>query len=502
MVVPLIIMRSDIFKRSLQDIKNLTIKHVSKLIASREISCLELVDAAIERIEKLNPKLNAFITILDQSARREARHADSLLKQGRYLGPLHGIPISLKDLIYIKGIRSTSGSKILAEFVPDYDSTVTRRLRKAGAIIVGTNNLHEFASGITGINPHYGPSRNPWDINRMSGGSSGGSAVAVSSGMSLASIGTDTSGSIRVPASLCGIFGLKPTYGRVSNYGVMPLAPSIDHVGPLARSAWDIAAVLGVIAGYDRMDSSSAKVPVPDYLKEISSTDKRNGNNNNNNASSRNFKIGIPKQFFFDMIEPKVMEIFRAFVERLHGCGIATISNVDVQGTDKIFETWRPIRLAEASSIHNEWIVSRLQEYGEDVRRMLEMGLEITAVKYINALYKCREAIKDAFLKAMSGYDALLVPTTIIPAPFLDQKEVNIEGKTIDVYSCLSKLTTVFDITGLPTLNIPAGLVDSKLPVGAQLVGRPFDEPRIIKIAYTCEHDYNNLFEQLTGPVI
>jgi aspartyl-tRNA(Asn)/glutamyl-tRNA(Gln) amidotransferase subunit A len=480
----------------LQDINNLTIRHVSKLIASRKISCLELVDATIERIEKLNPKLNAFITILDQYAKREARHADSLIKQGKYLGPLHGIPISLKDLIYIKGIRSTSGSKILADFVPNYDSTVTRRLRKAGAIIVGSNNLHEFASGITGINPHYGPSKNPWDINRMSGGSSGGSAVAVSSGMSLASIGTDTSGSIRVPASLCGIFGLKPTYGRVSKYGVMPLAPSIDHVGPLARSAWDIAVLLQVIAGYDRMDPSSAKVPVPDYLKEISSTEGRTGNN----ASSRNFKIGIPKQFFFDMIEQKVMEIFRAFVERLQGCGITTISNVDVEGTDKIFETWRPIRLAEASSIHNEWIVSRRQEYGEDVRRMLEMGLEITAVKYINALYKWREKIKDAFLKAMSGFDALLVPTTIIPAPFLDQKEVNIEGKTIDVYSSLSKLTTVFDITGLPALNIPAGLIDSKLPMGVQLVGRPFDELRIIKIAYTYEQHYN-LFEQLTGPV-
>jgi aspartyl-tRNA(Asn)/glutamyl-tRNA(Gln) amidotransferase subunit A len=488
----------------LLDTTNLTIRHLSKLIASREISCLEVVDATIERIQRLNPKLNAFITILDQSAKREAKHADLLIKQGKYLGPLHGIPISLKDLVYIKGVRSTSGSKILADFVPDYDSTITRKLRKAGAIIVGTNNLHEFASGITGINPHYGPSRNPWDINRMSGGSSGGSAVAVSSGMSLASIGTDTSGSIRVPASLCGIFGLKPTYGRVSKYGVMPLAPSIDHVGPLARSAWDIGVLLQVIAGYDKMDTSSVKVPVPDYLKEISSFSETRNNNNNNDHyddSSTKFKIGIPKQFFFDLIEPKVMEIFRAFVDRLHGCGITTISNVDVDGTDKIFETWRPIRLSEATSIHNEWMVSRHQDYGGDVIRMLQKGLEVTAVHYINALHKWRQEIKDAFLKAMSGYDALLVPTTIIPAPFLNQKEVNIEGKTIEVYSCLSKLTTVFDIIGLPVLNIPAGLVDSKLPVGVQLVGRPFDESRILKIAYTYEYQYN-LFEQLTGPII
>jgi aspartyl-tRNA(Asn)/glutamyl-tRNA(Gln) amidotransferase subunit A len=464
-----------------------------------------VVDATIERIEKLNPKLNAFITILDQSARREAKHADSLIKQGKYLGPLHGIPISLKDLIYVKGVKSTSGSKILADFVPDYDSTVTRKLRRAGAIIIGTNNTHEFACGITNINPHYGPSKNPWDIARISGGSSGGSAVAVSGGMSLASIGTDTSGSIRVPSSLCGIFGLKPTYGRVSKYGVMPLAPSIDHVGPLARSAWDIAAVLGVIAGYDKLDTSSAKVPVPDYLKEISSSsssETRNNNSNNDGSSKKKFKIGIPKQFFFDMIEPKVMEIFREFVDRLHGCGITSTSDVNVDGTDKIFETWRAIRLSESAATHDEWMVSRPQDYGEDVIRMLEKGQEITAVQYLNALHKWRQEIKDAFLKAMSEFDALLVPTTIIPAPFLDQKEVNIEGKTIEVYFTLSRLTTVFDTTGLPALNIPAGLVvdSNKLPVGVQLVGRPFDEARILRIAYTYEQQYK-LPEDFPPPV-
>jgi aspartyl-tRNA(Asn)/glutamyl-tRNA(Gln) amidotransferase subunit A len=483
-------------KRSLLDTSNLTIKHLSKFIASREISCLEVVDATIERIEKLNPKLNAFITILDQSARKEAKRADSLIKQRKYLGPLHGIPISFKDLIYIQGVKSTSGSKILADFVPDYDATVTTRLRTAGAIILGTNNTHEFACGITNINPHYGPSKNPWDLARMSGGSSGGSAVAVSGGISLASIGTDTSGSIRVPSSLCGIFGLKPTYGRVSKHGVMPLAPSIDHVGPLARSAWDIAAVLQVIAGYDKLDRSSASVPVPDYLKEISSSRSRNKGRSN----IEKFKIGIPKQFFFDTIEPKVMEIFGEFVERLHGCGITTTSSVEIDGTDKIFETWRSIRLAESAAVHKEWMDSRPQDYGEDVIRMLEEGLQITAVNYINAIHEWRKEIKDSLLKAMSEYDALLIPTTIIPAPLLDQKEVNIGGKTIEVYFSLSRLTTVFDVTGLPALNIPAGLVDSKLPVGVQLVGRPFDEARILKIAHSYEEQYN-LSEQLLPPI-
>jgi aspartyl-tRNA(Asn)/glutamyl-tRNA(Gln) amidotransferase subunit A len=239
-------------------------------------------------------------------------------------------------------------------------------------------------------------------------------------------------------------------------------------------------------------------VPVPDYLKDISSSYP---GNNNHNHISRKFKIGIPKQFFFDIIEPKVMEIFTEFVERLHGCGITTISNVNVDGTDKIFETWRSIRLGESAATHDEWMASsRRQEYGEDVITMLEKGQEITAVHYINALHKWRQQIKDAFLKAMSEYDALLVPTTIIPAPFLDQKEVNIEGKTVDVYLSLSRLTTVFDITGLPALNIPAGLVDSKLPVGVQLVGRPFDEARILKVAYTYEQRYK-LPERLLPPI-
>ncbi|MDQ3873683.1 MAG: amidase [Thermoproteota archaeon] len=486
-------------KGRLADISNLTIKQLSKLISSRDISCLELVDATIQKIEKLNPKLNAFITILEESARRQAKEADAIIQRGKYLGPLHGIPISLKDLIYIKGIRSTSGSKILADFIPDYDSTVTQKLIQAGAIIVGTNNLHEFASGITNINPHYGSTKNPWDIVRMSGGSSGGSAVAVSSGMSSASIGTDTSGSIRVPSSLCGVFGLKPTYGRVSRHGIMPLAPSIDHVGPLARSAWDIAALLQVISGYDEQDSSSARMPVPDYIQEISSHSSK-ARGNDSNKSIKRFKVAIPKQFFFDIIEPKVKEIFDKFVERLCTSGIATISYVDVKGTDRIFETWRPIRLGESAAIHNEWMVSRREEYGEDVITMLEKGLEITAVNYINALHKWRQQIKAAFLEAISGCDALLVPSTMIAAPFLDQKAVNIGQQTIEVYFCLSRLMTVFDITGLPALNVPAGLVDSNLPIGVQIVGRPFDEACILKIAYAYEQHYN-LTEEFTPPL-
>jgi len=269
-----------------------SIENLSNLISSKAISPVDLIEYTFQQIHKLNPTLNAFITVLEDSARKEAKEAESLINQGKYKGPLHGIPVSLKDLIYVKGVRSTSGSKILADYVPDYDSTVVKKLRAAGAIIVGTNNTHEFACGITNINPHYGASKNPWDINRMSGGSSGGSAVAVSSLMSAASIGTDTSGSIRVPSSLCGLFGLKPTYGRVSKYGVMQLATSIDHIGPITRTAWDAAAVLNVIAGYDELDASSIDSSVPDYVALITE----------NKEKATKFKLGIPKEFFFDLI--------------------------------------------------------------------------------------------------------------------------------------------------------------------------------------------------------
>src|ERR687892_534770 len=253
-------------KSSSINLSNLTIKDLSELISTREISPVDLVETALERIAKLNPTLNAFITVLEDSARQDAKNAELLIKEGKYRGPLHGIPISLKDLIYVKGVKSTSGSKILSNFIPEYDSTVVKKLKDAGAIIVGMNNTHEFACGITNINPHYGSSRNPWDISRMSGGSSGGSAVAVSPGMAPVSIGTDTSGSIRGPSSFCGLFGLKPTYGRVSKYGVQELGPSIDHISPIARSAWDIAAVLQTISGYDELDSSTVDIPVPIIL--------------------------------------------------------------------------------------------------------------------------------------------------------------------------------------------------------------------------------------------
>jgi aspartyl-tRNA(Asn)/glutamyl-tRNA(Gln) amidotransferase subunit A len=466
-----------------------SIERLSKLIFSKELSPVDLIEATLDQIKSLNPKLNAFITVLEDSARAEAKNAEFIINQGKYRGPLHGIPVSLKDLIYVKGVRSTSGSKILADYIPEYDSTVVKKLRHAGAIIIGMNNTHEFACGITNINPHFGSSKNPWDSTRMSGGSSGGSAVAVSALMSSASIGTDTSGSIRVPSSLCGLFGLKPSYGRVSKYGVMPLAPSIDHVGPITRSAWDATAVLSVIAGYDELDSSTVYSPVQDYLSLISE----------NKEKEAKFKLGIPREFFFDLIDHKVMNIFDGFIDKLNEIGISTIS-VSLKETDKIFETWRAFRLGESAAVHSDWMKTRPEEYGSDVLAMLKKGLDITAVDYIKAQAN-RVKLRSAFLISMKGLDGLIVPTTGIPAPLLDQNMVDINGKSVEVYQILSRLTTVFDVTGMPVLNIPAGLVENKLPVGVQLVGRPFEEGSILSIGHIYEN-HHDVAESMVPPIV
>ncbi len=464
-----------------------SIQELSKLISSSSLSPVDLVEDTLERIESLNEELHAYITVTGNSARKEAKKAEADIHAGKYLGPLHGIPVSLKDLIYVTGVRSTSGSRILSDFIPDYDATVVKRLKEAGAIIVGTNNTHEFACGITNINPHYGSSKNPWDPSRMSGGSSGGSAVAVSAGMAVGSLGTDTSGSIRVPSSLCGLFGLKPTYGRVSKHGVMPLAPSIDHVGPIARTTWDTAALLQAIAGFDMLDESTFDLPVPDYLQIVSETlDK-----------PRKFTLGVPQQYFFDLIDPKVMEIFENFLNEMHGCGVSTVP-VTLNETHKISDAWKAFRLGESAAIHSSWLKSNRNEYGSDVLTMLERGTKITAVEYITAL-RYKKELKDDFLRAMKGLDGLLVPTTAISAPRLEETSIEINGKNTEVYIALSRLTTVFDITGLPSLNVPAGLVDGSLPIGVQLVGREFDEALLLSLANVYEK-HSKISETMIAP--
>jgi aspartyl-tRNA(Asn)/glutamyl-tRNA(Gln) amidotransferase subunit A len=461
-----------------------SLKQLSVKIEGGDVSPVDLVEISLNRIKKLNPILNAFITVIkEEELYKQAQIAEKEIKQGNYRGPLHGIPFSIKDIIYVKGVRCTAGSKILANYVPNMDATVVKRMNEAGAILIGKNNLNEIASGITGINPFYGSSKNPWDVSRISGGSSGGSGVAVSTGMVPMSLGTDTGGSIRVPASLCGVVGLKPTYGRISKHNVFPLSSSLDHVGCITRSAWDAAAIMEYIAGRDPLDETSENNEVPAYTKIIEK------------SSLKGIRIGIPKEYFFDHLYPEVQRLFYGFVETLRSNGSTIVDVLDFHHTSKYFRSWQDIRLAEAAEIHLKWLNTRAYDYSDEVRNMLIKGTKISAVDYIHALRAIREKIREEFLSVLShNVDILIVPTTIIAAPRFNEEMVSTEGNTLlQTRDALLQNTIVFNSTGLPVISIPIGLTKDSTPVGAQIIGPPFKEEVILSIAYSYECINNSI---------
>jgi aspartyl-tRNA(Asn)/glutamyl-tRNA(Gln) amidotransferase subunit A len=454
-----------------------SVKHLSEKIKTNEISPVDLIEFCFDRIRKFNPSLNAFITVIDEEdAYNNARIAEREISQGNYRGPLHGIPFSIKDIIYAKDTRCTGGSKILSEYIPKTDATCTKKIKEAGAILLGTNNLNEFASGITGVNPFYGNTKNPWNMSRISGGSSGGSAVAVSTGMACISLGTDTGGSIRVPSSLCGVVGLKPTYGRVSKHGVVPLAPSLDHVGCVTRSAWDAAAVLECISGWDSSDHISNHKKVPPYTKIIET------------SNFGGISIGVPNDYFFDYVHPEVESLFYQFLESIKSLGYK-VFDLDLQNTERYYNTWRKIRYAEASEIHAHWLKTRKEDYSEEVREMLIQGTKISAVDYIHAMRIINEEIKKQLLAMLrQKIEIIAVPTTIIPAPRFDELTVSdICGTVLQTREALLRNTIVFNSTGFPAVSIPIGLTKDNMPVAVQMIGPPFREEKILSVAYNYE---------------
>ena len=455
-----------------------SIKRLSEKINCGDISPTELIEVSLNKIKKLDPILNAFITVIERDELfRQAQIAEKEISQGRYRGPLHGIPFSIKDIIHAKGIRCTAGSKILSDYVPKFSASVVRRMKKAGAILIGTNNLNEFASGITGLNPFYGSSKNPWDIIRLSGGSSGGSAVAVSTGMVLFSLGTDTGGSIRVPASLCGVVGLKPTYGRISLNNIFPLAPTLDHAGCITKSVWDAAAVLEYVAGWDALDATSANNTVPPYTKIIEE------------PNLKGLRIAVLDEYFCDRLHPEIAGLFYEFVDFLRSMKTVVIDDIKLQDTEEYYESWRNIRLAEATNVHLNWINRRAEDYSPEVRKMLLEGKRISAADYIKSLRTVKE-IKSEFLAMFSNrkIDAIVVPSTIVPAPRVVDNIIWV-GKNVvlETRQALLRNTIVFNSTGLPAISIPIGFTNSNMPVGVQIVGPPFKEEIILSIAYCYE---------------
>jgi aspartyl-tRNA(Asn)/glutamyl-tRNA(Gln) amidotransferase subunit A len=435
-------------------------------------------------IQSHNSELNAFITVLFENALEEAEKAERRIKKGIWLGPLDGIPFSVKDMIQIKGVRCTAGSILFKDHIARRNATCITKLKKAGGIVLGTTNLNEFASGITGINPHYGSSKNPWNKDHISGGSSGGSCVSVSAGMASFSIGTDTGGSIRVPSAFCGTVGLKPTYDLVAKDGVINLAPSLDHVGCITRSFYDAAMVLAVLVDkhYSFRKDKASTILDRTMSENVRKMDK--------------LVVGIPDDYFFENIDSDLVKHFKHFIKTIESV-VRDIKYISVKETKVITSTWTIIRLAEAAEQHRKWIKTKSAEYTDEVRKMINKGLGISAADYINAC-KLKTQITNNFLEALKAVDVLVLPSTNITAPKFSQ--IMNENENLSIRNSLLKNSIPFNISGMPAVNVPVGLDRFGIPVGVQLVGRPFEESKILSLGYEFEQKYK-LVEKFIPPV-
>lgn len=459
------------------DLAFASIEEIGKLFRKRKLSPVELTKLMLTRIEQLNPKLNAYITVTAELALAQAQKAEAKLfaPRGRKghgdRGPLHGIPISLKDNIYTKGIRTTAGSKILKDFVPQHDARVVELLREAGAVILGKTNMHEFAYGVTSSNPHYGPVRNPWDLSRIPGGSSGGSAAAVAAGLCYGSIGTDTGGSIRIPAALCGIAGLKPSWGRISCEGVVPLSPLLDCTGPLARTVRDVAILTGAL--YSRVGRE------PNLA---SSSALR--------ADPRKFCLGIPRQLFFDALSQEVRSAFDSSVQDLCAAGMKS-EDISVPLLDEIEDAGNQIAWVEATLFHRQqgYFPARAADYGDDVRSRLEMGNKVLATDYLQALEIQSQFVQQLHrAMAESGVDAIIAPTTPIEAPLINQETSRIAAHDYSTRALLLRPNRPANLAGVPAISIPCGFARSGLPIGLQVISGVSGEITLLRIA--------NIFER------
>ncbi|MGB9067018.1 MAG: amidase [Candidatus Acidiferrales bacterium] len=447
-----------------------SIEQAARLLRRGEISPVDLVEASLKRIERWSPELNVFLTVLAENARRQAKVAEREIRRGRAKSPLHGIPVSLKDNFWTRGVRTTAGSTILANWVPNADSDVAKSLAEAGAILLGKTNMHEFAYGITGENPHYGSSRNPWAPERISGGSSGGSVVAVALGMGAGSAGTDTGGSIRIPSALCGIVGLKPTYGLVSTAGVVPLGTTFDHCGPIARSVTDACILLEAIAG--KYPRGAARPGWRTLHKTL----------------PRRFRIGVPREFYFDRIEPDVRRAVEAAAKKFESLG-ARVEEISLPRLARAVEQATIVVVAEASAYHESqgYFPARAAEYGDDVRGHLEFGHQLLAVDYLRGIGACRDIIAD-FEAVFEKVDVVLAPTAPISAPRIGETGVRVTGdRETATRAELLRLTRPSNISGMPAISIPCGFTREGLPVGLQLMGRRWGEARLLAIARAYE---------------
>lgn len=445
---------------------DLSLTQVAELIKRKQVSPVELTEASLCRIDELNPRLRAFITVYD-SAREVARGAEMMMMAGHRLGPLHGVPIALKDNIALEGLRTTAGSKILGDWIPESDATVAARLRSAGSIFVGKCNMHEFAWGGTSDNPHYGAVRNPWDTERFPAGSSGGSGAAVAAKMCWGALGTDTGGSIRLPAAINGIAGIRPTFGRVSNAGIVPLAWSMDTAGPMARTVEDCALMFSAIAGHDPRDPATATTAVSDYTRKLV-------------KGARGLRIGVVPGYFFHHLQKPVHDAVKAALTAFEGMG-AHVVDVGIDNIHGNISAQLTIESCEPSTYHQHWMRERPEDYGDDVRTLLEVGEMLLATHYLQA-QRYRTLLRQEFLDAFAQVDLFLCPTLPFTATRVGEMKVMIEdGVEEDMLSAIMQFTGVPSLTGLPSLAVPCGFDSEGLPIGMQLIGKPFDEATLFQ---------------------
>ncbi len=443
---------------------------LSRELLARRLSPVEVVRALLERIEV--DETNAFVTVTAEQALERASRAEREILAGRYKGPLHGVPVALKDIIYTRGVRTTMGSALYAGHVPDHSATVARKLEEAGSILIGKTNTHEFAYGPTGDRSYFGPTKNPHDARRITGGSSGGSGAAVAANLCYGALGSDTGGSIRIPASLCGTVGMKPTFGRVSKNGVFPLSWSLDHVGPITRTVEDNALMLNVLAGHDPKDHYSVDLSPEDFTRDLQ-------------RGLRGAGIGIPTTFYSEHVEEEVQARVKEAAEVFVSLG-AEVREVEIPNLVDTLHAQRLILAAEAYAVHEERLENDPESFGEEVSERLVEGERPRAYRYANARRRGMFATEE-FDCALHGIDALLTPTLPITAIEIGQREVSIGDYEETVRSALTRFTGPTDLTGHPSLSVPCGTTASGLPVGLQLIARRFDEAALYRFGYAYE---------------
>ena len=448
-----------------QELAFASISELAPRLAAREISPVEVTDAALARLEQLEARLNAFITVTAESARHAARAAEAAIQAGHYQGPLHGVPVAIKDLYATRGVATTFGSPLYADWVPDFDAAAVEQLKRAGAVLLGKTNLHELAYGSTSANAHYGPVHNPWRLDHHPGGSSGGSSAAVAAGVAYGAMGSDTGASIRQPAACAGIVGIKPTFGRLSKFGALPLAWSQDHAGPLARTVRDAALMLQVLAGHDPRDPSSVARPVPDFVASI-------------DDGVAGLRIGVARAFFFDDCAADVVAAVETALEVFEHLG-ATLEEILLPDMDAAFTVGSLTIAVEGAAYHAADLRERPELFSDELRAAFELGSFYKGVDYVQA-QRLRRHLMDATERAMAGFAAVVMPTSPVAA-------TPIAGSPPEHAVLRPRNTMPFNVLGLPAISVPCGFTADGLPVGLQIVGKAFDEAGVLRIAHAYE---------------